>query len=125
MEIRLCATLAGLTSESGAQKSTFGWNIDERIQCVLSRRILRSLHKRRKQQQHRRNMNSIQLTNALSSNLRTNRLFRAVYPADKLPQRFEYPASFIVNSDPSTRGGTHWIDIFIDDIGKRDYFNSY
>ncbi|KAG8236362.1 hypothetical protein J437_LFUL016582 [Ladona fulva] len=73
----------------------------------------------------KRNMDTRQLTNALSSNAHTSPLFRGVYPADKLPKSFNYPASFVVNTDPSTKGGTHWIAVYMDENGRGDYFDSY
>lgn len=51
---------------------------------------------------------------------------RGVYPADLLPSKiYERPCALIVNTDPSTKPGQHWIAIFISASGKEEFFDSY
>lgn len=48
-----------------------------------------------------------------------------VYASDRLPRAVSTPAAIVVNTDPHTRGGTHWLAIFIDEKGELDFFDSY
>lgn len=49
----------------------------------------------------------------------------AFVPYDMLPSRFSLPAGFIVNLDSSKAPGSHWIAIFINDLGSASYFCSF
>lgn len=48
-----------------------------------------------------------------------------VYAADRIPFKLELPAALIVNTDPASQPGTHWIAIYIDKYGSGVYFDSY
>jgi hypothetical protein len=57
--------------------------------------------------------------------------FRGVFPADMLPHKItNFPASFVINTDPSNKPGTHWTAVhfispwkamFFCSFGKSDY----
>nr|CAD7578487.1 unnamed protein product [Timema californicum] len=48
-----------------------------------------------------------------------------VFPADQLPARIARPAALVINIDPNTKPGTHWVPIFIDKNGVGEYFDSH
>jgi len=54
-----------------------------------------------------------------------SKLFRGCFPADKIPDLNTYPAALIVNEDPSTERGTHWVAIFITNPDHVFYFDSF
>ena len=51
--------------------------------------------------------------------------FKGVYPADKIPTPSKLPFGVIVNTDPSTKPGTHWVAIWINRNGYGEYFDSF
>lgn len=53
--------------------------------------------------------------------------FRGVYPVDKLPihENFERPACFVINTDPASRPGEHWVSLYLDEAGKGEFFDSF
>ena len=56
--------------------------------------------------------------------LKTINQFQGVFPSDKLPKN--PPKGFyIVNLDPSTKPGSHWVAIHIISHKKAEYFDSY
>jgi len=66
-------------------------------------------------------MNSIQISSILK---RTT--VGGVFASDKLPKEISIPKYvIIVNTDPSTKPGSHWVAIFISNGNAVDYFDSY
>lgn len=52
--------------------------------------------------------------------------FAGVYSIDKLPFWLVYkPCGFVVNLDPSWKPGSHWVAIFMQEIGPVIYFDSF
>ena len=55
--------------------------------------------------------------------------FRGVYPSDRLPHSDIFgqrPATVIINADPSTEGGSHWLAIHVEPRSSTCfYFDSY
>lgn len=72
-------------------------------------------------------MNSKQLTFALEHHLCTSTYFKAVLPCDLLPTCLPscLPALYIVNTDPSTKQGQHWVLVFISKQQTGYFFDSY
>jgi len=72
-------------------------------------------------------MNTYQLTSILTSDQSVGPTFLGVFPIDKLPKsvKFNPPCSLIVNFDPSSQPGSHWVAIFIPDGDSCEYFDSY
>ena len=57
---------------------------------------------------------------------KTSKKFCGVFPSDKLPQTIDrYPCGLVVNIDPSTKPGTHWIGIFLTSPQNGEWFDSY
>jgi hypothetical protein len=51
--------------------------------------------------------------------------FLGVFASDELPQRIHsFPASLVVNTDPISKPGRHWIAYYFDQQQRLDYFDS-
>lgn len=48
-----------------------------------------------------------------------------VYASDCLPLKITPSSAFVVNTDPHTSAGTHWVAFFLDLHGNLEYFDSY
>lgn len=59
--------------------------------------------------------------------VRCRRIFRGVYPRDKLPRwvSTQQPCAFIINTDRSSGPGRHWVALWLDGKGKAEYFDSF
>ena len=62
-------------------------------------------------------LNTFQLTAALQKNPITKKCFDGVYPRDILNSIKKTPQMIIVNTDPSTKSGKHWILLYVDARG--------
>ena len=69
-------------------------------------------------------LNTFQLTAALQKNPITKKYFDGVYPRDILNSIKKTPRMIIVNTDPSTKGGKHWILLYFDTWGCAKIFDS-
>lgn len=75
-------------------------------------------------------MDTLQLTSALADNLWQPQQYE-VLPIDKLENYkiSQYPCSIIINLDPSSQPGSHWVAIYIDECVLSDcsaeYFCSF
>ena len=63
-----------------------------------------------------------QLTAVLSQDYKTKRIFRGVYPMDRLPARRD--GAYVVNMDNHDEPGSHWVAVYIHK-GAVEYFDSY
>lgn len=70
-------------------------------------------------------MDTFEIDACLSSDPFVNAINGGVYAADELPHKISKPSVIVVNTDPSTKAGTHWVALFFDDQGNCEYFNSY
>lgn len=52
-------------------------------------------------------------------------IFLGVFPRDELPEIKTYPSCFIINTDPKSKPGEHWLAFYIDKNGICDFFDSY
>ena len=66
-------------------------------------------------------MNSLEVSTALQS-LPINTL---VCAANRLPNAISTPCGIVVNTDPDSKPGTHWVAIYIDRFRNCEYFDSY
>lgn len=66
-------------------------------------------------------MNSLQIEAALET-LRVN---AKVFAANRLPNSLSTPCALVINTDPDTRPGSHWVAVFIDKYKNGEYFDSY
>lgn len=48
-----------------------------------------------------------------------------VYAADCLPLRIAPNTAIVVNTDPHTKAGTHWVAFFLDSNGCLEFFDSF
>ena len=51
--------------------------------------------------------------------------FVGVFPRDQLPTINKYPASFVLNTDPSYKVGEHWLGFYFDFHRKCFFFDSF
>ena len=71
-------------------------------------------------------MNTAQIVYALEHNPKTSKKFCGVFRSDKLPQTINrYLCGLVVNTDPSTKPGTHWIGIFLTSPQNGEWFDSF
>ncbi len=68
-------------------------------------------------------MNSIQISSILKQNLGEGCL--GVFSSDQLPPKPKGSCALVVNTDPSTKPGSHWVAIFVARNGNAEYFDSY
>jgi hypothetical protein len=66
-------------------------------------------------------MNSEEINKYLSK----DKFFIGTFSIDTLPIVDKRPITLIVNTDPSTRPGEHWIAIYLKEKSKGIYFDSY
>ena len=68
-------------------------------------------------------------TTQIESCIRQDRYMRdsclGCFPSDKLPTPKKLPFGLVVNTDPSTEEGTHWLAVWVDSEGRGEYFDSY
>lgn len=68
-------------------------------------------------------LNTFQLRHALSHDDKTQTFFDGVFPSDFLKNIKNKPKLIIVNTDPSTQPGKHWLLFFLDN-DKMEMFDS-
>jgi hypothetical protein len=69
-------------------------------------------------------MNSDQIRCALLNDKHTREVFVGVFASDTIPTKIRYPAGLIVNTDPQSLGGTHWVAIYVNEEGGATFFDS-
>ena len=71
-------------------------------------------------------MDTLQIKRALERNTFTKKIFCGVFASDELPEIIDtFPCGFVVNTDPSTELGTHWIAFYFPSHEKGEFFDSY
>ena len=71
-------------------------------------------------------MDTHQIDSILKKDRFTKHYFRGVFARDQLPEHYvPRPSALVVNTDPSTRPGQHWVAIYISQDGSGEYFDSY
>ena len=70
-------------------------------------------------------MNTQQIYSMLMSDPYARRVFRGVYPRNKLPAYVTYPSIFIINTDTSDKPGLHWVAVSFNSFGYGEYFDSF
>ena len=73
-------------------------------------------------------MNSFQLKRILETDVMTKHAFQGVYASDQLkqiPKPSTLPATYVINEDPASKPGTHWVALYVDHYGYAEYFDSY
>ena len=70
-------------------------------------------------------MNNQEIVALLTRDLRARRVFRGVFPRDKLPQYVNGASAYIINTDHSRGPGKHWVCVWFDGQGGAEYFESF
>ena len=70
-------------------------------------------------------MNALTINKILKSDPVVAKSFYGVVPSDHMPRRIAVPCSLVVNTDPSTKPGQHWVAFFIDSNRHGSYFDSF
>lgn len=71
-------------------------------------------------------MDTVQIIKCMKNNIATKKYFKGVFASDKLPtMKLKKPACLIINTDPSTKPGMHWVAIFLPHRGLAEYFDSF
>lgn len=71
-------------------------------------------------------MDTDEITAILKRDRFTRQVFRGVFARDRLPmRRLPHPSAIVVNTDPSTKPGQHWVAIYFTRDGVGEYFDSY
>ena len=68
-------------------------------------------------------MNTSQLMRAIKSDFEIHSLCLGVFASDQIPKRTA--GCMIVNEEDSSKGGSHWIALFVLPDNKIEYFDSY
>jgi hypothetical protein len=67
-------------------------------------------------------MNTIQINKSFFKNNK----FKGVFPCDCLPLRsFTLPYALVVNTDPASKPGTHWVALYVDEHNHAEFFDSF
>lgn len=73
-------------------------------------------------------MNTAELLNLLHCALGSSQVrFLGVFAADRIPKAIaKYPACYILNTDPASEPGTHWVAVYHDSASAPvEFFDSY
>lgn len=50
----------------------------------------------------------------------------SIYACDTVPETFEYlPTCYIMNTDPISKPGKHWVAVYLSANGNNEFFDSY
>ena len=73
-------------------------------------------------------MNNKELTMLIKRDLRARRVFKGVYPRDRLPPSIvsnNNVSAYIINTGHSRGPGEHWVCVWFDGHGGAEYFDSF
>ena len=69
-------------------------------------------------------MNTLQIERLLKKDLKSKTIFKKVCALDQL-EKPTFPSAYVINSDPSSKPGEHWVAVYFDKRGRGEYFDSY
>jgi hypothetical protein len=69
-------------------------------------------------------MNGEQITSLLKRDPVTRQCFTDIVPANHLPHKL-LPGLYVVNTDPDTEPGTHWVVFYQPSKGPSEFFDSF
>ena len=69
-------------------------------------------------------MDTLPIARILKNDSCVKKIFKSVYPKDHLPT-MKYPGSYVVNTDPNTAPGEHWVAMFFNNQRSAEFFDSY
>ena len=63
----------------------------------------------------------------INAHLKTEKCFLGTYPSDKLPigRIKKRPLAMVINLDPASLPGSHWVGLFINENNIANYFDSF
>jgi hypothetical protein len=70
-------------------------------------------------------LSTIDLINIINNDHLTKKIFKGVFARDQLPTLETTPACFIINTDPISKEGEHWLAFYIDKDQHCNFFDSY
>ena len=70
-------------------------------------------------------LNGNQLLYVINHDCRTNSRFEGVFSIDNLPKYLPTNSCLLFNSDPTSKPGTHWLALFMNDNKQLEFFDSY
>jgi len=71
-------------------------------------------------------MNTEQIRNVIQRDTLTLKKFGGVFAENNLPKRINvYPYGLIVNSDPDTKPGRHWLAMYFPSQDRGEFFDSF
>ena len=64
--------------------------------------------------------------NILKNDSFTKTVFPDILPSDRLPHEIrKRPRGYILNTDPSNKPGSHWVEMYLTEDGKGEFGDSY
>ena len=69
-------------------------------------------------------MNTLQIERLLRKDLKSKTIFKKVCALDQL-EKPTFSSAYVINSDPSSEPGEHWVAVYFDKRGRGEYFDSY
>lgn len=71
-------------------------------------------------------MNTLQIYDIIKKDPICSRFFLGVFSRDQLPKKlYNFPCSFIVNTDNQNEPGEHWLAIYYDEKQHATFFDPY
>ena len=70
-------------------------------------------------------MNTLEIELVMKRDNLSKKSWLGVFPKDRLPYIFSYPAALIFNTDNSDEPGSHWIAIYFGRNRKAEFFDSF
>ena len=58
-------------------------------------------------------MNTLQIEHLLKKDLKSKAIFKKVCALDQL-EKPTFPSAYVINSDPSSEPGEHWVAVYFD-----------
>ena len=69
-------------------------------------------------------MNILQIEHLLKKGLKNKTIFKKVCALDQL-EKPTFPSAYVINSDPSSEPGEHWVAVYFVKRGRGEYFDIY
>ena len=70
-------------------------------------------------------LSTLDILKEIDKDFYAKRYFKGVFARDNIPVIITYPCSLILNTDPSTRPGEHWLALFFNSKKEAEFFDSF
>lgn len=70
-------------------------------------------------------LDTVAIRDLLKKDKRTRTSFRGVFACDELPEQSPTSSLYIINTDPASRPGKHWVAVYITSQRYGEYFDSF